>query len=229
VFLGGPVASEVIFALTRSKTSPGGKSIQMLEDLWLVMDNDVVDAVIQKEGANARYVAGMVLWKPGELDEELKKGLWHKFQASSSYVFRKDAPTMWEGLAHRGSMTSVQWHPDGLTKFQRVSTETIMKPIMPRPARVSAEQPVVSRNAAWVKLFTDAIHAGAREAGEDPKVWTIIDTGDSKLDPNGVEWPLVRISKKGQPNECLIAVGPEGWSNVVCMPIEMGGVKRFLN
>src|SRR6185503_9358461 len=77
VFLGGPVSPEVIFALVQGKQSPGGRSIKILDDLYLAIDSDVVDSVIEKQSTQARFFAGMVLWRPGELNEELKRGLWY--------------------------------------------------------------------------------------------------------------------------------------------------------
>ena len=49
VFLGGPVSPEVIFALVQGKQSPGGRSIKILDDLYLAIDSEVVDHVIEKQ------------------------------------------------------------------------------------------------------------------------------------------------------------------------------------
>ena len=65
VFLGGPVSPEVIFALVQGNQSPGGRSIKILDDLYLAIDSDVVDRVIEKQPAQARFFAGMVLWRTG--------------------------------------------------------------------------------------------------------------------------------------------------------------------
>ena len=74
VFLGGPVSPEVIFALVQSRESPGGRSIRILDDLYLAIDSPIVDRVIEKQPSQARFLAGMVLWRPGELSEELRRG-----------------------------------------------------------------------------------------------------------------------------------------------------------
>jgi putative transcriptional regulator len=101
VFLGGPVSPEVIFALVHGKESPGGRSIKILDDLYLAMDSDVVDRVIEKQPAQARFFAGMVLWRPGELHEEIKKGLWYLHDAKADLVLRKPTESMWEELVGR--------------------------------------------------------------------------------------------------------------------------------
>ena len=101
VFLGGPVSTEVIFALVQGRDSPGGRSIRILDDLYLAIDSEVVDRVIEKQPGQARFFAGMVLWRPGELGEELKKGLWYTLDAKADYVLRKQTDTLWEELVGR--------------------------------------------------------------------------------------------------------------------------------
>ena len=101
VFLGGPVSPEVIFALVQGKQSPGGRSIRILDDLYLAIDSDVVDSVIEKQSTQARFFAGMVLWRPGELNEELKRGLWYVLDAKSDLALRKSTDGLWEELVGR--------------------------------------------------------------------------------------------------------------------------------
>ena len=101
VFLGGPVSTEVIFALVQGRQSPGGRSIKLLEDLYLAIDSEVVDRVIEKQPGQARFFAGMVLWRPGELAEELKRGLWYTLDAKAEVVLRKSTEGLWEELVGR--------------------------------------------------------------------------------------------------------------------------------
>jgi len=101
VFLGGPVSPEVIFALVQGKENPGGRSLKILDDLYLAIDSEVVDSVIEKQSAQARFFAGMVLWRPGELDEEIKRGLWYVLDAKSDLALRKSTEGMWEELVGR--------------------------------------------------------------------------------------------------------------------------------
>jgi putative transcriptional regulator len=101
VYLGGPVSPEVIFALVHGRESPGGRSIKILDDLYLAIDSDVVDRVIEKQSAQARFLAGMVLWRPGELNDEVKRGLWYVNDAKADIVLRKSTESMWEELVGR--------------------------------------------------------------------------------------------------------------------------------
>ena len=101
VYLGGPVSPEVIFALVQGRDSPGGRSIRLLDDLYLAIDSEVVDRVIEKQPEHARFFAGMVLWRPGELNEELKRGLWYVHDAKADIVLRKSTDGLWEELLGR--------------------------------------------------------------------------------------------------------------------------------
>lgn len=101
VFLGGPVSPEVIFALVQGRESPGGRSIRILDDLYLAIDSDVVDRVIEKQSSHARFFAGMVLWRPGELHEEVRRGLWYLQDPQADIVLRKSTENLWEELVGR--------------------------------------------------------------------------------------------------------------------------------
>ena len=101
VFLGGPIGPEVIFALVQGRESPGGRSLKILEDLYLAIDGEVVDRVIEKQPGRARFFAGMVLWRPGELDDEVKRGLWYLQDPKADIVLRKSTEGMWEELLGR--------------------------------------------------------------------------------------------------------------------------------
>src|SRR5438034_1068220 len=49
VYLGGPLSSEVIFALVQRRESPGAHSVRIAPDLFLAIDSEVVDSIIEKE------------------------------------------------------------------------------------------------------------------------------------------------------------------------------------
>jgi putative transcriptional regulator len=100
VYLGGPFNSQVIFALVNRADSPGGRSVRIAQDLYLAVDSKIVDSIIESQPQNARFFAGMVLWKPGELRDEIKRGLWYSMDARTELVLRK-ADGLWEELVGR--------------------------------------------------------------------------------------------------------------------------------
>jgi len=101
IYLGGPVNVETVFALVQRKDNPDARSMQLTPDLYLVVDRDQVDRVIEAEADRARFYAGVVLWAPGELNAEIKKGFWYVDDADVSLVLRKSTAGMWEELVKR--------------------------------------------------------------------------------------------------------------------------------
>lgn len=103
VFLGGPSNASVIFALVRRPASPGGKSLRLLPDLYMAFESATVDNIIENDPAGARFVAGLVTWKPGELRDEVRRGAWHLLEADPALILRKP-DNMWEDLVRRAEM-----------------------------------------------------------------------------------------------------------------------------
>jgi putative transcriptional regulator len=101
VFLGGPMLRRAIFAMVRTDHSPGGGSIQIMRHLYLATQGTVVDEIIEKTPNDARYFVGYVAWRPGELRQEIDRGLWHVLDADEDMVFRKDTDSLWEELLRR--------------------------------------------------------------------------------------------------------------------------------
>lgn len=106
VYLGGPVNSRSVSALVQRTDSPGERALQFMPDLYLVLDRDLVDRVIESEAGHARFFAGMVLWAPGELQSELRQGYWYVMDADTSLVLRKPTKGMWEELVKRSQQNA---------------------------------------------------------------------------------------------------------------------------
>lgn len=101
VYLGGPMGPEVVFAMVKGRQSPGGKSLQLTPGLYVAFDSSVVDRIIESQPTEARFFAGMVLWQPGELAEEVKRGLWYVLDAAPETCLRKSMDGLWEELVGR--------------------------------------------------------------------------------------------------------------------------------
>lgn len=98
VYLGGPVRSDVVFAIVKAPESPGEGSFPLMSNVWFVTNANTVDRVIEKRGNNARYIAGFVIWKPGELAKEMKQELWHVEDPNAELIFKKDTTELWKEL-----------------------------------------------------------------------------------------------------------------------------------
>src|SRR4029079_7333339 len=122
VFLGGPISSESIFALVQTSKNPGGRSVKLSDNLFAVIDGKLVDDVIEKDPQHARFVAGLVAWRSGELSEEVKRGAWYVLDADSAVVLRKP-DGLWEELVR-----SAEQHDNGIEREIRVRALTPNSP-----------------------------------------------------------------------------------------------------
>jgi putative transcriptional regulator len=101
VYLGGPTGAEVIFAMVKGQASPGGRSLQIAPGMFVAFDSEIVDRIIEKQPQQARFFAGMVLWQPYELQEEIKRGLWFTLDPQPELLLRKTTDGLWEELVGR--------------------------------------------------------------------------------------------------------------------------------
>ncbi len=99
VFFGGPFSTNALIAAVQGPSSPGPGSLGLMEDVFLAIHVQTIDQIIEKRPNTARYYLGYVAWRPGELREEIKRGLWTVRDADSSTVFRKDVSTLWAELS----------------------------------------------------------------------------------------------------------------------------------
>jgi putative AlgH/UPF0301 family transcriptional regulator len=113
VYFGGPEASAVIFAVLRS--DPGPSSMHLLDDIYLTGKASNIDRIIERTPNDARYFVGFVLWKPGELADEVERGFWLIRRPDASLLFDKDTSSMWARLILRtdGPLTpAMHWDPE---------------------------------------------------------------------------------------------------------------------
>jgi putative transcriptional regulator len=109
VYFGGPAGTNTVVAAYRGE-KPDGKAIMaMAEGVYLVIDAEVIDQIIEKTPDAARYYAGLVAWEPGELEAEIKQGMWHTKPLTAEVMFRKDVSGLWLELSATARMKSASW------------------------------------------------------------------------------------------------------------------------
>jgi putative transcriptional regulator len=97
VYFGGPFSSETLVALVSAERSPGQGSFAIASGLFLAVNGQTIDRVIEQRPDAARYYVGVVLWRPGELQAELAKGLWSVHEVQSN-VLRRSTEGLWRDL-----------------------------------------------------------------------------------------------------------------------------------
>lgn len=108
VYFGGPFGKTAIFAVVRAKSDPGGGAIAFMKDLYFCARVDQVDHIIETTPNDARYFVGYVGWRPGELRQELDRGLWYAMDADQDLVFRRDPQYLWEELVRRARQLTTE-------------------------------------------------------------------------------------------------------------------------
>jgi putative transcriptional regulator len=101
VYFGGPVLSESLFAVARRVPEGGGELVPLMPGLVLAIDGATVDRVIETMPNDARYFAGLMVWQPGELDEQIRAGAWEVRPADEGTVFHANPAGLWKDL-HSG-------------------------------------------------------------------------------------------------------------------------------
>ena len=91
----------VVVALVAGHLNPGNGSMQLAPYIYLALTAKTVDAVIASAADRARYFVGVVLWRPGELDAELKLRAWHVVDFEPEVALRKDTAGLWAELVQR--------------------------------------------------------------------------------------------------------------------------------
>lgn len=97
VYLGGPVDAQLMFALVERADSPGGKALEIVPGLYAAFDAPTVDKIIESGADHARFLIGLVVWRPGELEAEVDQGAWHVMDVDPALALR-EPKDLWETL-----------------------------------------------------------------------------------------------------------------------------------
>jgi putative transcriptional regulator len=98
VYFGGPFSRTALVAVVKRDDSPGRGSVVLMKHLYLAINVNTIDQIIESTPNEARYYVGYVVWRPGELRSEIDRGLWAVQNADPSVVLRKNTEGMWEEL-----------------------------------------------------------------------------------------------------------------------------------
>jgi putative AlgH/UPF0301 family transcriptional regulator len=100
VYLGGPIFPEGIFAVTRKAPEGAAEVVQLMPGLVAVLDAASLDRVIETTPNDARYFAGLMIWRSGELDDEIRAGAWQVRPADVQTVLPANSTQLWKELSN---------------------------------------------------------------------------------------------------------------------------------
>jgi putative transcriptional regulator len=98
VHYGGPFSRGALVALVKTTSAPGNGSVMLMKNLYMAFRVNTIDQIIETTPNEARYFVGYVGWRPGELRNEIDRGIWSVLGADVDVVFRKDLDNLWEEL-----------------------------------------------------------------------------------------------------------------------------------
>lgn len=90
VYIGGPVMPQVLFAVVREADKPAQGVMQLMPGLVFVSGEAAVDSVIEKTPNRARYFAGLMGWRPGELEAQVEEKFWTVRDADANALFGEE-------------------------------------------------------------------------------------------------------------------------------------------
>jgi putative transcriptional regulator len=95
-YLGGPLPIGTN-ALVRAGAPPR-PAWRLLPGLYLVAEQASIQRLAAQEGANTRVYLGQCGWTAGQIQDELRRGLWRVLPASAAEVFDPHPESLWERL-----------------------------------------------------------------------------------------------------------------------------------
>jgi len=102
VYLGGPAFLTSVFAITRNPPHADA-AVQLMPGVFAVIDSDAIDRIIATTPNDARFFLGMMVWKPGALEEEVRQKVWELRPADPEAVLHAKSPGLWKSLRSSGS------------------------------------------------------------------------------------------------------------------------------
>jgi putative transcriptional regulator len=98
VYAGGPMLSSIVFAVTRKPPADDSKAVPLMPGLVAVMDAATVDRMLETSPNDARYFVGLMVWAPGQLEDEVGDGAWEVRPPSVETVLPARSSDLWKSL-----------------------------------------------------------------------------------------------------------------------------------
>jgi putative AlgH/UPF0301 family transcriptional regulator len=111
-YLGGPVETSAVFALSRSKAKLDGAE-PVLGDTYLISTKSVFEKAIanRPDSASLHVYLGYAGWSNDQLRAEVKTGSWFIFQGDAETVFESDPDALWRAMIQKTELKLVKRDP----------------------------------------------------------------------------------------------------------------------
>jgi putative AlgH/UPF0301 family transcriptional regulator len=80
--------------------------VPLVDGLVAVVDGATIDRVLKDSPNDARYFVGLMLWAPGELEQQVDRNAWDVRACDADTIMRTDSAGLWKSL-HRTLSASV--------------------------------------------------------------------------------------------------------------------------
>jgi putative transcriptional regulator len=101
VYFGGPVAHGTLSALYRASRPTVAGLERVINNVYLGTDfetlREIAAAVADEQ--ELRLYAGLASWAPGQLEREIRRGLWRVLPGDAELVFSREPLELWERLS----------------------------------------------------------------------------------------------------------------------------------
>lgn len=98
VYVGGPALARGLFAVMRKAPDGAEGVVPLVDGLVAVIDGATIDRVLQSTPNDARYFVGMMLWQPGELENEVDQSAWDVRACDADRILSGDSTGLWKSL-----------------------------------------------------------------------------------------------------------------------------------
>jgi putative transcriptional regulator len=98
---GGPMNVTALGMVVRTAELKQG-TFALMPGAFLVLTAPEIDRQIETAPNDARYFVGLIVWAPGELANEIGRGIWHQVPAPANALWVKDTTRMWRDHAPKG-------------------------------------------------------------------------------------------------------------------------------
>jgi len=111
VYLGGPQKTSSVFALVRGEHGAGEGLIEVTPRLAVAIAGEAVDHVIADRAQDARFFLGLMVWRPGELAQQMRAQAWSVRPADLDVIFGEDVEHLWQTLAEKPQDLFIRLEP----------------------------------------------------------------------------------------------------------------------